>query len=576
MHSRQPILAATIFWVGAASIFAQTAEVTTKESAVTFKSGVNLVPVPVVVRDSTGRAIGNLTVDDFQLFDNGKPQMISRFSVETVGTDTSSASPASPSQPVAQPALTPSASGETLKDATASGAPDRFVAYLFDDLHMGVADLVYTRDATIRQIDGPTHALERAAIYTTSGEHTQEFTSDKDKLHVALAGIGTGHAAMEQNLQQTACPPMSYYMGYLIYEKNDPQARTVATADANQCSNGAPPDAIQALVNRAAQQAVITGDRDAELSLNALRAVVARMASTPGRRTLVLISSGFLITDDHRDEQTALIERAIKANVVIGALDARGLYTTATYSASSRANPATIALKSIINTTESMAQADIMATLADGTGGNFYHGKNDYDEGMALTAAAPQFLYLLGFSPQNLKLDGSYHNLKVSLKSKKGMELQSRKGYYAPKFGVTPAEQSKQQIEEAFFSRDEMHELPAVLQTQYFKAPGGDVTLSTVAKIDAKQLAFHKEADRNRNDVTVVTGLFDNDGNYMTGTQKVVEMRLLDETLQKRLDNGISIKNSFQVHPGRYLVRMVVRDSEGQTMSAQSGVVDIP
>src|SRR5580692_2693010 len=60
----------------------QTAEMTSKETAVTFKSNTNLVPVPVVVRDSSGHAIGNLSIDDFQLFDNGKPQMISKFMVE--------------------------------------------------------------------------------------------------------------------------------------------------------------------------------------------------------------------------------------------------------------------------------------------------------------------------------------------------------------------------------------------------------------------------------------------------------------------------------------------------------------
>jgi len=52
------------------------AEVTSKETPVIFRSGTNVVPVTVVVRDSKGHATGNLNVEDFQLFDNGKPQMI--------------------------------------------------------------------------------------------------------------------------------------------------------------------------------------------------------------------------------------------------------------------------------------------------------------------------------------------------------------------------------------------------------------------------------------------------------------------------------------------------------------------
>src|SRR5579863_481448 len=58
-------------------------EMVSHDAAPTFSSKVNLVLVPVVVRDRNGKAIGNLTKDDFRLFDKGKPQVISRFSVES-------------------------------------------------------------------------------------------------------------------------------------------------------------------------------------------------------------------------------------------------------------------------------------------------------------------------------------------------------------------------------------------------------------------------------------------------------------------------------------------------------------
>ena len=166
---------------------------TSKESAVTFKSNTNLVPVPVVVRDSSGHAVGNLGIDDFQLFDNGKPQMISRFTVEKLVAQRQRADAARCRR--RHPGRS-SGWNEVLTEASAGGIPDRFVAYIFDDLHMSQADLVYTRDAAKRQIDSPKHALERAAIFTTSGQQMQEFTSDPDKLHIALTAIGTGHAAV--------------------------------------------------------------------------------------------------------------------------------------------------------------------------------------------------------------------------------------------------------------------------------------------------------------------------------------------------------------------------------------------
>jgi VWFA-related protein len=590
---------------------AHSAEVVSKETPFTFKSGTNLVPVPVVVRDHAGHAVGNLSRDDFQLFDNGKPQMISKFSIERLAKDaqpaTSSPAPKDTTTAAAPGATPPN--GSALADATTDGIPDRFVAYLFDDLHMSLSDLVYTRDAAKRQIDTSLHDLDSAAIYTTSGSQMQEFTGDRAKLHAALDAITASHGTIEKSLQQNGCPQVSYYMADRIYNKNDMSAWVIAMDDVIVCANlsaaqvpscvtaqSAPSDgpvtcvsvnfAIsdmgQQMVRAASRAVILSGDRDTEATLATLRAVVARMTAMPGQRSIVLVSPGFRVLDDRRDEETGLVERAIKGNVVIGAIDARGLYTQIPGGDASErvSNSQTIAVKMPFVQMETMSQTDTIANLAYGTGGNFYHGTNDYDEGLARVAAQPEYIYVLGFSPLDLKLDGRYHNLKVTMKpaspNAKGMDLQARKGYYAPKYAANPADQAKQQIEEAFFSRDEIHDLAAALQTQYFKLDSGDATLSTVAKVDVKKLAFKKDGDRNRNDLTVVTGLFDNDGNFVGGSQKLVEMRLLDETLEKRVGQGIAVKSSFTVHPGRYVVRMVVRDSEGQAMAAQSSLVEIP
>jgi VWFA-related protein len=550
---------------GGSGLFPQTQEVVTKEAPVTFKSTSNLVPVTVVVRDTNGHAIGNLGREDFQLFDNGKPQVISKFTVEKLSKNTLAARP--------------SAAGETLKNAESDGIPDRFVAYLFDDLHLSYADLKYTRDAARRQIDSAVHPLERIAIYTTSGRYMTDFTGDREKLHNALDQLNAGQAAASNEMQIRNCPPVTYYMGDLIYNSNNAAAMAIALADAAACAPGMTGPVLATMVQNAAREAVSLGDRETLWALDALRTVVNKMASMPGQRSIALVSPGFLVLSDRLPEETALIERAIKANVVIGALDARGLYTMIPGGdASTRGNPSPILItaKLAYKQSETLAQSDIMDELSSGTGGKFYKGTNDMDEGLALIAATPEYVYLLGFTPQDLKMDGSYHKLKVSLNSGKGMNLQVRKGYYAAKYSADPKEQAKQQLEETFFSRDEIHDLPAELQTQYFKLGNGDATLSAVANVDVKKLTFHKEAGRNRNAITVETGLFDNDGNFVTGLEKVVTLSLLDETLEKHTGSGIGVKSSFTVHPGRYVVRMVVRDTEGQLMTAESSLVEIP
>ncbi len=288
---------------------AASAEVSTKEAPLTFKSGVNLVMVPVVVRDGAGRAIGTLGRDDFQIFDNGKPEMISKFTVEQIVKD----------KPVAKTSP-PAPSGETPADANPDGIPDHFTAYLFDDLHMTQAELVYTRDAARRQIDKGPHTLDRAAVYTTSGHEMQEFTGDKEKLHVALDAIGTGRGSAERTMQQNGCPQIGYFMADRIYNRNDQSAWVIAMQDVISCANLSPPqypsciqpnppppsgnvmclsvnlsnqDTAQSMVIAAARTTLLAGDRDTASALNILRNVVGRMTSMPGQRSVVLISPGF-------------------------------------------------------------------------------------------------------------------------------------------------------------------------------------------------------------------------------------------------------------------------------------------
>jgi hypothetical protein len=189
--------------------------------------------------------------------------------------------------------------------------------------------------------------------------------------------------------------------------------------------------------------------------------------------------------------------------------------------------------------------------------------------------AQPEYIYILGFSPQNLKLDGSRHGLKVALKSPKGVDLQARRAYYAPSHAANPEDQAKEEIKEAVFSRDEMLDLPVDLSLQYARAGGTSVKLNVLAKVNLKQLRFRKADDRNLNILTVVSTVFDRNGNFVAGIQRIVDLRLRDQTLES-ISSGITVKTTLDITPGSYLVRLVVRDSEGQTMSARNGVVEIP
>jgi VWFA-related protein len=380
------------------------------------------------------------------------------------------------------------------------------------------------------------------------------------------------------------CPDIGYYQADLIFNQHDPMALQAATADAMACMALDPsdPSALQIAQSTAqatASQVFTMGDTESRVSLQSLLSVVRRISAMPGQRSIILISPGFLTLTDLFQDKATLIDRAIRANVIISSLNARGLYTIVPGGDASQPNPqsATGAIaRSQYQLDSARAEEDVLAELAYGTGGTFFHNNNDLVEGFKRVAARPEFVYVLGFSPQNLKLDGRLHMLKVTLRTAKKLDLQARKGYYAPQHLADPEETAKQEIQDALFSREELRDIPVVLRTQFFKSSVADARLAVLARVDVKHLRFRKENGRNRDDLTVVSGLFDRNGNLVTGNSKTVEMRLKDQTLESRIDSGITVKSSFDVKPGSYMIRLVIRDSEGQLMAAANGTVDIP
>ncbi len=479
-------------------------EMNTREETAAFKSHVNLVMVPVVVRDIRGVAVGNLTKASFQLFDKGKPQEITRFSVEKIGSKPPLEANATPGSPL---------SSEEEK-GRAVVVPERFVAYLFDDVHLAPDDLPRIRDAALRHI-AELKPTDRAAIFTMSGNPMLDFTDDQDRLRDALMRL-----------------------------RPNIMARAGAMSGGDTLTFG---------------------------SLDAIKDVVQRMATAPGQRTVMVISPGFFTIDPlFFPDKNEILDRAIRANVIISGMDARGLYTDPALDVSRTGGRAGSSLMR-----ESM-RSDILAEMASGTGGTFFQNSNNYDEGFKRLAAAPEYVYELGFTPQNLKNDGSFHALRVTVKPSSDLNLQARRGYYAPKRIDDPEETARQEIGAALFSREEMQELAIDLHTQFFKVDAESAKLTVQVRLNLKQLKYRKVDDRNNNVVTLVYGLFDRNGQYLQGIKKVIELRLKDDTLANRLGQPATIRTTLDVTPGTYLVRLVVRDAEGQLMSAANAAVEIP
>lgn len=558
-----------------------------------LESRANLVPVRVVVHDASGHAVETLQKDDFQVKQDGKLQFITHFSVVTPGgaekqVARGEAIPLPPDN--TSYSITDSAPLDAAKPGPAApGAltmPSRFVALLFDDAHLDVGDLQRSKLAALRFIDSSLKANQRLAVYTISGRNQVDFTDDHAKIRDAITHMMTNPVGAYDPATQHDCLQITYYQADLIQNKNDNQALAAATADAVACAevSGAQPSQAQqqaaGMVAATVAEVINAGQINTQYAVRRLAEVVRRVAALPGQRSIVLVSPGFL-TSTYEYDVSQAIDKANHADIFINTLDARGLYTVdpigdITQDAPVRANAATSGLSLQYRITEQQVDSDVLSDLAYSTGGFYFRNNNDLDAGFRTTAAEPEVSYLLAFVPSNLKNDGKFHTLSVKLTTKDKYTVQARRGFFAPKRGETPEQLARQDIEDALFSQEEQQSLPIQLHLQYYKSDAQNAKLSVLTHVDLTKVGFEKSEGRNWDDLTIVAALFDRNGNFITGQEKTLELRLKDSTLERLNQTGVTLKTNFDVKPGGYLVRLVVRDTKAAQLSARNGVVEIP
>jgi VWFA-related protein len=377
---------------------------------------VNEVLVPVVVTDAEGRAVGILKQENFEILDNGKPQIITGFDLieQTAGSGSAAA-----------PAPADNSSGASQR----ASINRRYILLVFDDLNLNPGDLMQSQKAATRLFDAPLPASDTAAVLSTSGFDTG-LTNDHAALQRAILTL-KGHNFYSRI--DAGCPNIDYYQGDLIENKNDPGALEAAIDEAMSCANLGSRALAEQMAHQAARRAVSLGDQDFRANLTFLRSTIKNMATLQGQRVLVLVSPGFLTpTEEAARLISEVLDIADRADVTISAIDARGLYTTNLDSSERSSSSIIQAREQEQNRPSSMSSSEnVMAVLADGSGGTYFHNSNDLISGLGALVDGPKFLYLLAFSPQG-KFNGRYHVLKVEV-NQKGLRLRSRHGYFAAK-----------------------------------------------------------------------------------------------------------------------------------------------
>jgi hypothetical protein len=219
--------------------------------------------------------------------------------------------------------------------------------------------------------------------------------------------------------------------------------------------------------------------------------------------------------------------------------------------------------------------SDIVAELAEGTGGVFFQNSNDLAGGFRKIADVPEHVYLLGFSPDNLRMDGSYHALKVWLNGHEALTAHARRGYYAPTQVSDAREAEKAEMQQALYSREEQRELPAEVKAGPSQSSEGRLQLTIRTRVHVKALRYRKESGQHKNALTLVYGVFDRNGNLVAGETDTIELTLTPATLAGE-DPVMQAQRTFAIQPGTYSVRVLVRDAEERHLTALNASADVP
>jgi VWFA-related protein len=546
------LAALALIFAGARPALAQDSSVPPPSGFVLKVNG-ELVLTNVVARDArTGEPVRGLKQSDFTVFENGKPQQISTFDFESVEM-------AAPLHEATVSGLAAGAAGNGNKAATvarpaAVARPEelrnhRLIVLFFDLTSMQPEDLdrsVKAAQDFLRQKMQPADLVALISLGDTL-KVDQDFTADQAALIRKVA----------------------------VYNGTEGEGfQPGATANSNQVEDatGYTPDESE------------YNDLNTDRELFALRAVAKSLEKINEKKSLLYFSGG--ISRDGIENQASLraaINAAVRSNLAIYSVDTRGLQAvsplgdaatgslrgTGAFSGGALAN----------NMNANFATQEVMATLSSGTGGKAFFDSNDFAPAFAQVQRDSSAYYALGFHSLNPARDGRYRKLTIKI-NRPGVKLEYRPGYYAPAdFQHAGREDREQELEEQLASDLPATDMAVYLDAMYFRLDENRFFVPVSLIVPGAQIPFVKGGDplsqeKDKATLDIIGTVVDEARRPIGRARETVRLNL--DFAQQARQKNIQYTTSFNLPPGRYHLKFVVRENQTGQMGSFEADLTLP
>jgi VWFA-related protein len=508
----------------------------------TFHSGVDLVLVNVVVRDKNGEVVRGLTRDDFVVTEDGRPQTISTFDFEEL--DVRPADMAAPSIPTVLGGIGRAPGAPAPAPATAPVQDfhgRRLIVLLFDLSSMQPEEVQRSLESARDYIERRLTPADTVAITSlaTSLQVVQDFTTDRAALVAAIDRLGGVEGlGFEETVDQTA------------------------TSDAGFAADDT-------------EFNVFNTDR----RLEALKSLADAMTGIDQKKSIVYFSSGMTQTGlDNRVAIRSVIDRAVRANVSIYAADMRGLQAVVAggeaRQASTRGQSAFTGVSTSSRFDQMAASQDALSTLAEDTGGRAFFDQNDFAGVFDRVVADTSAYYLLGFTSTNRDKDGRFRRIRVQVK-RPDMKLEYRAGYYAARdFAHSGRQDREQQLIEQLVSDLSVTDLPVYASSAYFREKGNRYFVPVWLVVPGAQLQFASAGDKDKATLDIFGVLRDERQQPVGRIRDTINLSVAaSEGVRQK---NVQYQTDFDLPPGAYRLKVVVRENRGGTMGTFETTLNVP